>query len=432
VDGNGNIVILHGMNYMGNEFGSWDYEWFANNNHTEENFAKMSSMGFNVVRVPIAWNYIEPNEGVYDPLYFENHVDKDIAWAKKYGIYVILDMHQWRWSPRFASQWGNGLPAWAYTSYPDTFEDMERAITDFWNDLGPNGASRSYDNPSMQERLANAWKYVAERYRNEDTIVGYELFNEPREGNLNVTVFDSETLPRFFERLIDSIRSVDGSHILFWGPRWNDPLALRVAPNRSNIACSLHIYQEAIGMPYNKDIETLRRYVRLATSFFGERQPVVITEMGYKLSESNCEEWVRDITTVLDEQMLSHSWWTYWKDDGLGYYICDSNGTEKEQFVKYLDRPYPPLLSYSLSASWYFGQTSSDISSQFILNIEGTSARSFDYYWVEIYLPERYYANNFTIASNASLKHSFNEQNRILSLHLNLSEGSFYVAIDLN
>jgi hypothetical protein len=75
VDEDGNIVILRDANFMGYEFGAW-------NTHTEEDYARMASWGFNVVRLPIAWHYIEPEPGFYNESYFTNYVDRDIAWLK--------------------------------------------------------------------------------------------------------------------------------------------------------------------------------------------------------------------------------------------------------------------------------------------------------------------------------------------------------------
>lgn len=68
---------------------------------TEEDYMRMASWGVRVVRVPIAWRYIEPEPGIYDLSYIE-YIDRELTWAEKYRIYVVLDMHQWYWSPHFA------------------------------------------------------------------------------------------------------------------------------------------------------------------------------------------------------------------------------------------------------------------------------------------------------------------------------------------
>ncbi len=98
VDEEGRAVVLRGANYGGLEFGTFV--------HREEDLARMAKWGFDVIRLPIAWAYIEPKPGYIDESYLKR-IDQIIPWAKKYGIYVILDMHQWHWSKRYG---GCGMP----------------------------------------------------------------------------------------------------------------------------------------------------------------------------------------------------------------------------------------------------------------------------------------------------------------------------------
>ena len=67
LDEEGRTLILHGCNYMGMEFG-----WFE---HTPEDFERIAGWGFNVVRLPIAWHYLEPEQGIWDISYLEEIVE---------------------------------------------------------------------------------------------------------------------------------------------------------------------------------------------------------------------------------------------------------------------------------------------------------------------------------------------------------------------
>jgi endoglycosylceramidase len=71
------------------------------------NFAQM---GFNVVRLPISWANLERFKGWFDAVFLARYLDRDVQWAKKYGLYVVLDMHQWPWESRFG---GCGVPDWS-------------------------------------------------------------------------------------------------------------------------------------------------------------------------------------------------------------------------------------------------------------------------------------------------------------------------------
>ncbi len=104
---NGTYVLLHGADYSGAEVDAFTF--------TPKDFEAMASWGFNVIRMPIAWSFVEPKPGVYDQSYI-NQVKQAVAMANRYGIYVIIDMHQWHWSPYFGQLYGtttNGLPTWA-------------------------------------------------------------------------------------------------------------------------------------------------------------------------------------------------------------------------------------------------------------------------------------------------------------------------------
>ncbi len=68
----------------------------------------ISSWGFNVIRLLIIWEAIEPEPGVFDENFFKK-VDQIIEWAEERGIFVLLDMHQDLYGPAFG---GDGAPVW--------------------------------------------------------------------------------------------------------------------------------------------------------------------------------------------------------------------------------------------------------------------------------------------------------------------------------
>ena len=75
------------------------------------------SWGFNMVRLTLYWEAIEPEPEVYDQTYLSK-VGKMVEQASKRGIYVLLDMHQdlySRWLHGDVS--GDGAPYWAL--HPD-------------------------------------------------------------------------------------------------------------------------------------------------------------------------------------------------------------------------------------------------------------------------------------------------------------------------
>ena len=80
-------------------------------NFSEELIADLSRKGFNLVRLGLTWDSIEPEPGKYN----EENLDKIQKVADlcaKYGIYFYLDMHQDLYSGAPLTA-GDGAPAWA-------------------------------------------------------------------------------------------------------------------------------------------------------------------------------------------------------------------------------------------------------------------------------------------------------------------------------
>src|SRR3989304_4733470 len=122
IDSTGSPVLLRGVNYPGYDSGNPRL-------HSEAAYEMFARSGFNVVRLPISWGNLEPFPGAFYESYLTSYVDRDIRWAKKYGLYIILDMHQFNWASRFG---GNGVPDWPVNQYPQTQTGMLQAVSEFW------------------------------------------------------------------------------------------------------------------------------------------------------------------------------------------------------------------------------------------------------------------------------------------------------------
>jgi endoglycosylceramidase len=340
VDAAGNAVILRGANFFG-------YEYGLLNSHTEADYQKMASWGFNIVRLPIAWNLIEPNPKQYDDLYLGNTVDRDLVWAQKYSIHVIISMHQYCWSPHFTycDAWTQaGVPAWGTSSYANTELGLRQAIADFWNGLGPNGTPVTQSNPSMQDRFFAMWQHVAKRYTSSTVVAGYDLFNEPysygwqyKYDASSLDTFSSTILPQFYTKAIDSVRAVDTNHICIW----EAPSSI-VLP-RSNIAYSPHY--PGLNDFSNYDAQQVRSAMQsLATTSQKWNVPVFIGEWGMLADASSIINYIRDFSDLLDKYLMSAAWWSYGRG-GYAMYLLDQNGNERTILTQNLVRPYIGMAS---------------------------------------------------------------------------------------
>jgi endoglycosylceramidase len=97
---------------------------------------------------------------------------------------------------------------------------LQRSFDHFWaNDPGPGGVG-------LQDRYAAAWRHVAERFRDNPNVLGYDLLNEPWPGSTwqqcantaGCPVFDA-TMSVFITRMITAIRQVDPSTLAFYEPQ---------------------------------------------------------------------------------------------------------------------------------------------------------------------------------------------------------------------
>ncbi len=172
VGSNDTKVILKGV-CLGNEV--WGNP--ANppyNHHTEIDFQRIKNMNMNVVRFYLNYRLFEEDSQPY--VYKASGwqwLDQNVSWAKKYGIYIIFNMH---------------VPQGGFQS------------------LGTGNAL--WDNVENQKRLKALWRAIADRYKNEPIVVGYDLLNEPN------TSKSKDQWINLAKELVKEIRKVNSNQII--------------------------------------------------------------------------------------------------------------------------------------------------------------------------------------------------------------------------
>lgn len=156
----------------------------------KEHFAQFASWGFNVVRLGLIWDAVEPRPGVYDEAYLD-WVGEMLDCCRANGIYAFLDMHQDLYSALFS----DGAPAWA-TLTEHAFEPTElwsdaylfspavqQAYDAFWeNRKAPGGVG-------LQDHYARMWAHVARRFAGHEAVLGFDFLNEPAPGSACNDIF---------------------------------------------------------------------------------------------------------------------------------------------------------------------------------------------------------------------------------------------------
>ena len=227
---------------------------------TEEDFKFLAEIGATVVRIPFNYRHFESDmrPGEYDPSGF-SYLDRATGWAKKYGIYVILDLH--------------AAPGWQNQG---------------WHSDNPYGISLLWGNRHFQERVNNLWAYIADHYRDEPQVAGYNLLNEPNAPEMDI-------LNRLYREWIEAIRSVDHKHIIFLeGNRYSQVFEGLDEPFDENTVYSSHNYTIAT--------HSARRYPGQVGNVYADRtwmERVFLERNGWILNR-NLPSWVGEFGALFD------------------------------------------------------------------------------------------------------------------------------------
>ena len=219
-DAQGRVVILHGLNVVAKRppyapdalgFGADDAEFLARN-------------GLEAVRLGIMYTSVEPSPGVYDDAYIDRILRTQRLLAAA-GVFSLIDFHQDSYNERFDGQgfpdWAvqdDGLPSVGYPLAQFVGLGHNRAWDHFWaNDPGPGGVG-------LQDRYAAALRHVAERFRGERHVLGYDVINEPWPGTVWPTCANNVVCPQhvqlaaFYKRVTAAIRQADPEHLVWYEP----------------------------------------------------------------------------------------------------------------------------------------------------------------------------------------------------------------------
>ena len=82
-----------------------------------------------------------------------------------------------------------------------------------------------YDSPEASSTIA-IWKRIAAHYRDSETVLGYDLLNEPIPHFPELQKYNSKLEP-IYKRIVAAIREVDKNHvIILGGAQWDTNFAV--------------------------------------------------------------------------------------------------------------------------------------------------------------------------------------------------------------
>ena len=247
------------------------YKRYLNNMITEKDIDSLKKWGFNSVRLPMHYNLFTlpvdkesvAGQNTWKETGFKL-TDNLLSWCKKNKIYLILDLH--------AAPGGQG---------------NDRPIADV-DTLKPN----LWNSEENQKKTIALWKKLAERYKNEEWIGGYDLINET-----NYKLEGNESLKKLFLAITQKIREVDNKHIIFIeGNQFANDYTGLTPPWDNNMVYSFHKYWNAT------TVETIQKYLDIREKY---NVPFWMGESG-----ENTNEWFRAVINLLETNNLGWSWWT--------------------------------------------------------------------------------------------------------------------------
>ncbi|MEB3019825.1 cellulase family glycosylhydrolase [[Mycobacterium] crassicus] len=248
-DDDGRVVLLHGVNQV---YKIPPFEPGADG-FSDDDAAFLAANGFNVVRVGVIWAGVEPEPGVYDSDYLAS-VNETVQTLARHGIRSILDFHQDLYSSTFG---GEGAPEWATQTggldnpdygFPVNYL-LNPAQNHAWDAFWSN--AKASDGIGLQNHYAQSWQHVANYFKGESSVAGYELINEPWPGSQVGSIafgsphFDEQTLTPFYNQLASAIRSVDPNTPVFYEPNISSVVGMPThlgTVDDDNTAFSFHSY----------------------------------------------------------------------------------------------------------------------------------------------------------------------------------------------
>lgn len=333
--------------YAGEENYEYFFDRFLTYFFNEKDAAFLKEIGVNCIRIPFNYRHFESDNAPYQ--YKESgfkHMDRAIEICKKYGIYIILDLH--------AAQ-GHQSTHWHCDN----------------NNLMP---AEFFTNEDNRNRFIKLWVHIANRYKNEDIIAGYDLINEPVADNSVTGGTAVMYLNKVYRDATAAIREVDPDHIIFIaGNNYDNDFDVIDPPFTDNLAYTCHYYLDvctSAPVTYPGKIGGLfydRRQVELQMDARDEYMrkynvPCWVGEFGVRLSYPGLTE-VRlqafgDQLDCIASREHHYSIWSYKDINFLGtvFVSHDSPWMKFTKDIRDLKKKYFVDLNFRVSEDWGISQ----------------------------------------------------------------------------
>ena len=258
---------------VGPDFTAEFWKMFKDNYITRADIEFIASTGANTIRIPFHYKLFTDEDymGLSSDQDGFKRLDDVIGWCREFGIYVILDMHD---AP--GGQTGDNIDD-SY-GYPWLLESE-----------------------TSQQLFCRIWRDIAQYYRNEPAILGYDLINEPIAPYFENMEELNSLLEPLLKRVTAVIREVDPNHIIMLGaPQWNGNFKpFSDSTFDDNIMYTCHRYGGEASVNAIMNFIEFRDRVNL---------PMYMGEIGH-----NTDEWQENFCKAMEESNIGYTFWPYKK-----------------------------------------------------------------------------------------------------------------------
>jgi hypothetical protein len=251
---------------LGAERAAAFWKQFRDTYITEADIRFIKSVGFNTVRIPLHYRLFMTDRGEIEGEGWAL-LDRVLGWVREAGLLAIVDVH--------AAPGGQ---------------------TGINHDDGP-GYPLMFYVPRDRALTVKLWRAIAERYRGNPAILGYDILNEPIAPYHDVATLNPRLEP-FYKEVTAAIREVDpGRIVILAGGQWSSSFDMFGPPFADNLAYTYHSFWASTKR------DSIQRHLNFANRY---DVPLFLGETG-----ELTDEWNARFRRLHEAHGVGWAFWTY-------------------------------------------------------------------------------------------------------------------------